>query len=90
MKFFLEELFKGVFLYLKLGYDRKWNNIMKNNIFFHFFYKKFTTHNCLKCESHPQNKAFPYFSVLIDLFPIFVALNILDHVETAEVLPLEV
>ena len=42
------------------------------------------------CESHPQNKAFPYVSVLIDLFPIFVALNILDHVETAEVLPLEV
>ena len=43
MKFFLEELFKGIFLYLKLGYDRKWNDIMKNDIFFIFLQKVYYT-----------------------------------------------
>ena len=41
----------------------------------------------VKSESHLQIKAFPYVSVLIVLFPIFVALKILDHVETAVVTP---
>ena len=61
--------------------------MLKNDIFFLFFDKKSTSQNCLKSESHLQIKAFPYVSVLIVLFPIFVALKILDHVETAVVTP---
>ena len=55
--------------------------------FFLFFDIKSTTQHCLKSESPQQTKAFPYVSVIIALFPIFVALNILDHVETAVVTP---
>ena len=35
----------------------------------------------LKSENHVQNKAFSYASVLVVLFPIFVALKISNHVE---------
>ena len=38
-------------------------------------------------ESQPQNKNIPYISVLVVLFPIFVALNILDHVEKGVLTP---
>ena len=48
---------------------------------------RYQTEICFMSESHLQIKAFPYVSVLIVLFPIFVALKMLDHVETAVVTP---
>ena len=41
----------------------------------------FTGLHPLKSENHVQNKAFSYASVLVVLFPIFVALKISNHVE---------